>query len=257
MISPTALHWRCITASHGGTYTHRPANLSDTLTFNPAALPAIGTHGCNTCVGVYFKLSDTTCFVAHINAGHLDFVTQHDTSQDMRVVTPEEGVYVRKQTIVKLMDESVESRWPEVVEIEEVVIVCPLLRHPEHGALLTGWYIVEGIKIFLERQGVEVNTKAQGFAVEHETGRVSYFPFQDNYEKEEEDEGEEEDGSLSMPNDGVKFVAHYSHQGRDEERWFIDVDEMHRSRERARPRSEWPARRSVDFQTLKQRSLSV
>lgn len=249
MISPTALHWRCITASHGGTYTHRPANASDTLTFDPAALPAIGTHGCHTCVGVYFKLSDTTCFEAHINAGHLDFVTQHDTLQDMRLVTPGEGVYVRDQTYVKLMDESVASRWPEVADIEEVVVVCPLLRHPKHGAFLTGWYIVDGIKAFLGRQDVEVNTEAQGFAVEHETGRVSYFPFQDD--------DKEDNGSLPLPDDGVNFVAHCSHQGRDEGRWFIDVDEMHRSRERARPSSAWPARQSVDSKTLKRRSDSV
>lgn len=55
--------------------------------------PVIGTHGCITCVGVYFKINDESCFLAHISA-----VVMYGGKQPKwkrRACTPGEGARVK------------------------------------------------------------------------------------------------------------------------------------------------------------------
>ena len=89
-IHPGALHYRCIDTDYGGTYTHRPRRDSDS-DFATETLPAIGTYKCSSCVGVYMRLSPTSCLVAHINASHtpLDYskITHENHLYDLRIVT--------------------------------------------------------------------------------------------------------------------------------------------------------------------------
>ena len=59
--------------------------------------PVIGTHGCMTCVGVFFKIDDETCLLAHISAwvkwgpnNDMDFLLA-----ERRPCTPTEGAKVK------------------------------------------------------------------------------------------------------------------------------------------------------------------
>ena len=119
-IHPDALHYRCIDTDYGGTYTHRRRRNSD-KNFTADTLPAIGTYGCSSCVGVYMELSPTTCFVAHINASHrpLDYsnMTRNDMLYDLRVVNEVEGAHVRDEVICKLNLASRCMRWPSANQI--------------------------------------------------------------------------------------------------------------------------------------------
>jgi hypothetical protein len=215
---PDALHYRCIDTDYGGTYTHRRGQDSD-KNFTADTLPAIGTYGCSSCVGVYMQLSPTTCFVAHINASHRPFdystMTHNETLYDLRVVTEEEGSHVRGEVIRKLNLASRCMHWPPADQIEEIVLVCPVMEHPISGATLSGFYIVQAIGEFLGRRDILVNTQAEGFVVRHDTGAVQYFPWLDG------------DQYPPLPDNGRDFVAHTYH-GDEWPRWFIDIGKLWR-----------------------------
>lgn len=217
-IQPDALHYRCIDADYGGTYTHHRRRASD-RTFAADTLPAIGTYGCSSCVGVYFKLTPTTCFVAHINAAHLPMdytkVLREETLYDFRVVTYVEGGQIRDEVIRRLTIASRCMNWPSVDQIQNVVLVCPVLEHPISGETLSGTYVVQGIREFLGRRDISVNTESEGFVVDHETGMVQYFPWP------------EVDEYPPLPDNGLEFVAHTYHSD-EPSRWFIDVGKLWR-----------------------------
>lgn len=222
LIHPNALHYRCIDPDYGGTYTHCRRRVSDRR-FAAETLPAIGTYGCSSCVGVYMKLSPTTCFVAHINAAYLpaaySTITHNDMLYNLRVVTETEGGHVRDEVVRKLIKASRCMNWPPVDQIRNVVIVCPVLKHPTSGATLSGTYVVQGIRQFLGRRDIPVNTQSEGFVVSHETGAVEYFPWPEN------------DEYPPLPDNGRDFVAHTYH-GDEPPRWFIDVGKLWRPRGR-------------------------
>lgn len=217
-INSDALHYRCIDADYGGTYTHSRRQASD-RSFTADTLPAIGTYGCSSCVGVYFELTPTTCFVAHINAAHLPMdsstITREDTLYDFRVVTDVEGVQIRDEVIHRLNLESRWMNWPPADQIGNVVLVCPILQHPISGETLSGIYVLQGIREFLGRREIPVNTESEGFVVHHETGMVQYFPWP------------EVDEHPPLPDNGLDFVAHTYH-GDEPSRWFIDVGKLWR-----------------------------
>lgn len=198
-IHPNALHYRYIDTDYGDTYTHRRRRVSDRR-FAAEILPAIGTYGCSSCVGVYMDLSPTTCFVAHINAAYLPAnyasITRDDILYDLRIATETEGGYVRDGVVRKLLKASRCMNWPPVDQIRNVVIVCPVTNHPISVATLSGTHIVQGIRQFLGRRDVPVNTQSEGFVVSHETGVVQYFPWP------------ESDEVPPLPDNGRDFVAH-------------------------------------------------
>ena len=221
-IHPNALHYYCIDTDYGGTYTYRRRRYGDRR-FAPETLPAIGTYGCSSCVGVYMKLSPTTCFVAHINAAYLpadhSTITRDDILYDLRIVTDVEGGYVHDEVIRRLIKASRCMNWPPVDQIRDVVIVCPVLEHPISGATLSGAYVVEGIRDFLGRRNISVDTESEGFVVRHETGAVQYFPLPEEIE------------DVPLPDNGRDFVAHTYHANAWP-RWFIDIGKLWRPRER-------------------------
>jgi len=217
-IHPDALHYRCIDTDYGGTYTHLRGRDSDRR-FAIDTLPAIGTYGCSSCVGVYMELSPTTCFVAHINASYrpVDYwnITHNTTLYDLRVVTEVEGRCVRDEVIRKLNTASRCMRWPPANQIRNVVLVCPFMEHPISAATLSGTYVVQAIREFLGRTDLPVNTQAEGFVVRHDTGAVQYFPWLDGGQYP------------SLPDNGRDFVAHTYH-GDEWPRWFIDIGKLWR-----------------------------
>lgn len=217
-IHSDALHYRCIDADYGGTYTHRRRRASDRR-LSADTLPAIGTYGCSSCVGVYFELTPTTCFVAHINAAHLPMdytkVLREETLYDFRVVTDVEGSHIRDEVIRRLTIVSRCMNWPPVDQIRNVALVCPILEHPISGETLSGVYVVQGIREFFGRRDISVNTESEGFVVHHETGAVQYFPWP------------EIDEYPPLPDNGLDFVAHTYH-GDEPSRWFIDVGKLGR-----------------------------
>jgi hypothetical protein len=217
-IHPDALHYRCIDADYGGTYTRRYRQPSERA-FATDTLPAIGTYGCSSCVGVYFELSPTTCFVAHINAAHLPMdystITREETLYDLRVVTDVEGGHIRDEVIRKLTIASRCMNRPPLDQIRNILLVCPVLQHPISGATLSGIYVVQGIRDFLGRRDIPVNAESEGFVVSYETGMVQYFPWP------------EVDEDPPLPDNGRDFVAHTYH-GNEPPRWFIDVGELWR-----------------------------
>ncbi|KAM0723762.1 hypothetical protein Q7P37_000752 [Cladosporium fusiforme] len=218
-----AVHWRYIESSSGGTYTFRTTHEGDVHIYDPNALPAIGTFGCLTCVGVYFKLGNTACFAAHINAVHASKDVDHDIPEALRVVTPAEGAYVRYKTIRRLEEESKRANWPSVDKIDQVVLVCPVMRDPTSGAPLTGSYVVGGIRDFLDRQDMPVNTEAGGFLVKHATDEVTFF------RSEESNNGSTTGMGHKLPlyDNNVDYIAHDQPGSSPPLKWLIDVDEMY------------------------------
>ena len=216
-IHPDAFHYRCIDNDFGGTYTHRPWRDSKTE-FDADTLAAIGTYGCSSCVGVYMKLSPTTCFVAHINASHvpIDYPSMRRDDlvlYDLRIVTDAEGGYVRAEVIRRLNTASRTMNWPPVDQIRNVVLVCPVMKHPLSGATLSGTYIVQAIREFLGRWDIPVNTESEGFVVWHDTGAVRYFPWLG-----------EVDGP-PLPDNGRDYVAHKLN-GEEWPQWFINIGRL-------------------------------
>jgi hypothetical protein len=226
--SPAAgpLHYRWIAQDHGGTYKHTttdppPPGPKDALDL--LNLPAIGTWQCRTCVGVYMQISPTSCFIAHINAAHVRpnwHDSKHSTDRSTnRIVTELEGAYVKKQVIQRLKKESRRSGWPPVNEIDRVWLVCPMLRF--QGKTLSGAYIVQGIREFLQRDTLPVDKWSEGFVVKiSEDDKISQFPLHPR-----------EEWRPPLPDDGVDYVAHMlPGDKRAKERWFIPITDMWRKR---------------------------
>jgi hypothetical protein len=142
-------------------------------------------------------------------------ILREETLYDFRVVTDVEGVQIRDEVIHRLNLESRCVKWPPVDQIRNVVLVCPILQHPISGETLSGIYVLQGIREFLGRREIPVNTEPEGFVVDHETGMVQYFPWP------------EVDEYPPLADNGMDFVAHTYH-GDEHSRWFIDVGKVWR-----------------------------
>ena len=215
-----ALQYRCIDTDYGGTY-HKGDSTCDLFR-------AIGTRGCHSCDGVYMRLSPTTCFVAHINASHRPVHYSQEASDDelydLRVVTDLEGGYVRDEVLRLLDEESTLMRWPHVDQVENVMIVCPAMKHPTSGATLSGTYVVRAVQEFLNWRHLHVDTMSEGFVVTHDTDVVQFLPWTEDIE-----------GFPSLDKDR-EFVAHIFH-GDEWPRWFIDIGRMWEPRRGSRVRA--------------------
>jgi hypothetical protein len=175
------------------------------------------------------KLSPSTCFVAHINAAFSKPGSYVQTMlgmdlYDRRVVSELEGNYVRDEVLRLLQEESVRENWPPVEDIEPVELACPVMEHPVSGATLSGQYIVQAVREFLQREKLAVNEKAEGFMVMHDTGKVKRFPWL------------EKTGERPRPDNGVEYVAHKFH-GDEWGRWFVDIGELWEVRQGCRGRA--------------------
>ncbi|KAK5123545.1 hypothetical protein LTR85_002583 [Meristemomyces frigidus] len=170
------IKFRSIGESAGGTFRFRNPG-TDVLEADPEdpeLIHYIGTTGVRTCVGVYFNLSDNSCFVAHINA-----IIRDVKGNATRICADEEeGVKIKEAIILKLQQEASSIPWaPADPAIESsLIIVCPMPDTPmaivnigDEPAKQTGWWIVEGIKEFLRLPNAWSERKA-GFIVDHRNG---------------------------------------------------------------------------------------
>lgn len=214
------LHYRCIDPDYGGTYTHRPRSKSDKDKHIPEILPAIGTYKCITCVGVYFKLSANTCFVAHINVTYIRnsgrATDDEKDSIDHRILTPSEGTSVYREMIRRFETKSSREFWPDVEQITNIIFVCPYLHHPLTGETLSGTCVIRAIRDFFKQPDLPVDSDSEGFVVTHETGEVVRFPFSEL--------GAESD-MLRLADDGATNYKPHSVHGDESPGWFINLDE--------------------------------
>lgn len=140
----------------------------------------IGTFDCQTCVGVYFPLSDDTCFCAHINAciDLLPWGLEYTP-------TPVQGKGLQN-LIVKMLKGTCGSAG-NLKQGREVVVVCPKLFRDKWASdsskwvKQVGWYVVEGIREWLAEdvnypKSFVCDETAQGFVVDHRTGVVAKIP---------------------------------------------------------------------------------
>ncbi|KAK3673973.1 hypothetical protein LTR78_006175 [Recurvomyces mirabilis] len=142
-------------------------------------IPLVSVSKCIFCVGVYFRISTTQAFDAHIQAYREPRITA-----SCAYVSPEEGDKVKATIIRKLEVEATEHSWnPATVDKSSVILVCPqpdrftnradeANAKPEDKELkLAGWYVAGGIKHFLQLPaGQHVETGYQGFVVHHGAG---------------------------------------------------------------------------------------
>ncbi|KAK4901561.1 hypothetical protein LTR27_001333 [Elasticomyces elasticus] len=140
---------------HGGTYD---------------AGARIGTYGCQFCIGIYFQIGRSKAFCAHIRP-------RPDGNGFQGITSEAEGARLKTKTIEKLTSHAKENGWSvEHVDKTSVIMVCPLPDHAtnvaagcqsEHHpfAKRPGWYVIEGIKAFLDLPEFQVDTQSQGFVV--------------------------------------------------------------------------------------------
>lgn len=139
-------------------------------------IPWVGTYGCRTCVGVYFKIDETRAFVAHINAWKqiLSFYGHEETTRE---VTDQEGQDLKEKVLILLQRTAYGNFYPDEIDKSSIIIVCPwptLEDKPE--VKLTGWWIIKAIEDFLEIPK-PIYSNHSGFVVHHETGEKRLFAF--------------------------------------------------------------------------------
>ena len=131
---PRPQQYHHIGISHGGILWHKPYIRGD-----PApSISYLGTTGTLDTVGVFFEISDTECFVAHINAGTLP--TPASTSDDMHYSVNFESAAEMRAEIIEQMGKFVPGP-PTQRMRDTLVMTC---------ARLSGW----------EARGSEVAAKA-------------------------------------------------------------------------------------------------
>ncbi|KAK4549486.1 hypothetical protein LTR36_006483 [Oleoguttula mirabilis] len=170
------IKFRCVDESRGGTFSFRNPDSAKSGAEDPELIQYIGTSGVKTCVGVYFKLSDDRCFLAHINGVIRD---KEDDNRATRVCPSDaDGEAIKNIVKEKLEAEAQQEQWdkPDMIIRESLLMVCP---EPETYAIFTelgdgptkqtGWWVAEGIREFLNLPDAPLMMKA-GFVVGHRDG---------------------------------------------------------------------------------------
>ena len=126
----------------------------------------IGTFGCHTCVGVYFKIDNTRACCMHINgSSRIDF--------PKNLVSHQDGDIIKKELLSRLRREAEKEQWDPSNEDfgRDMVVVCP---EPEFKSIngeitkRTGWYVIQGLREFFWDEANKVNEEA--WAIRQETG---------------------------------------------------------------------------------------
>ena len=128
--------FRNILEGQGGVFERNPAG----------ATRMIGTWRCISCVGIYFRIDEIRCFVAHIN------VVSHAT-WGAGVVTQNNVPEIRDQVLHRLCGFLRRYNWDTSNRYfgQELTVVCPYyhyLRWP--GYRTVGYCAIEGIKQFFK-----------------------------------------------------------------------------------------------------------
>ncbi|KAK5136799.1 hypothetical protein LTR08_002095 [Meristemomyces frigidus] len=168
--------FRSIPEGQGRTFTFRKASYAEAASYHtdPQCIRCIGTSGVKTCVGVYFKLSDSKCFVAHING----YVKEGEKGVVKRRCKDKEGQLFVDEVVRRLGVESKRGNWvytnPEIAK--SLLIVCAEPETRSKREVLTGWWIIKGIREFLHLEDAPIERKA-GFVVDFDSGRVQTLTF--------------------------------------------------------------------------------
>ncbi|EME44362.1 hypothetical protein DOTSEDRAFT_34820 [Dothistroma septosporum NZE10] len=157
----------------------------DVLTFPHAILPeyeasfavdAVGTHGCRTCVCVYYPLSDRTCFIAHIDA-HMGFSLGGPATTDVFVCEDEAAAISLKEKVKAKLTNTLrghEAALQNQVHRSKAILICPCQNIS--GRPSTGAYVVDALCEFLHLDKVAMQTQdAHGFIINPVTGDVRYL----------------------------------------------------------------------------------
>lgn len=210
-MSSKTIHFRFLPEGTGGSFTFsgEDAQNSDSANQNLDHIDHIGTYGCYTCVGLYFKLDDRRGCCLHVNG-------QSRVMFPKNLVSESDGDHIKLRFIESLEEEAKNSNW-DVKDPEfgkDMFIICPnpdietLKKEVYHRA---GWYVVEGLREWLQGQaqiliwkaahlkeaertplqsriqflhqvalGMKPDTKQQGFVVHHATGQVHFFNVPDD-----------------------------------------------------------------------------
>ncbi|KAK4539921.1 hypothetical protein LTR36_009963 [Oleoguttula mirabilis] len=174
--------YRSVLEGQGGTLWYREPNVEDARTGfkDEDLLPYMGTRGCITCVGVYFKIDKLRAFIAHIDAYIRDELTiRQDT------VNEAEGTQLRLDVTATLALHSLKHNWnPRTVDPGSIILVCPTPQARPYGSLdptgekKTGWWVVDGIREFLSlQQDTMILTQDQGFVLNHDNGSRLMVPY--------------------------------------------------------------------------------
>lgn len=111
---------------------------------------AIGTTGCNTCLGLWVPINPTTCFVAHFNFEPLDNERQQKPTQRISNYKVGPACYRAVVMMTKefLTREQWEGGWGRLTRDmrEGLRMICPVSGRP--GKAYTGDAIAEGVREF-------------------------------------------------------------------------------------------------------------
>ncbi|KAK3671201.1 hypothetical protein LTR78_008836 [Recurvomyces mirabilis] len=172
-----------------------PNTQADTAYDSPQ-IQHVGTSGVRTCVGVYFAIDSSRCFVAHINGlinRGLDEKNERLLSYH-KELQEQEAAFFRSETRKRLRANAEKHGWDPVVQkstiLKSLLITCPeprnraLSRMTEAGEVdicdeNTGLWIIEGIKDFFDAPDDTIVHEKEGFVVQHPDGKptmLSYEP---------------------------------------------------------------------------------
>lgn len=143
-------------------------------------LTTIGTRRCCTCVCVFVPITNTTCFIAHIDP----HVNGQQNDSDW-IPTPAQGEALKTFTLEKLNE-----RVPELANKDYrakdgnvgAIVVCLNRKIHQNGSLVdaTGYYVVQAIKEYfnIDTEGTEGIAEAvDGFVVDLSSGSATFLTY--------------------------------------------------------------------------------
>jgi len=131
----------------------------------------VGTYGCRTCIGLYIKINDTKCLMAHINGVDGRKWTIGVSATKNRIVDPAQGRILQEAVLQKLKDTAEREKWTPTGR-EQVVWCCLYHKAFDGDTLFVGHYLVKAIQKFLLLPDQEMPMGWEGFIVDHKTGRA-------------------------------------------------------------------------------------
>lgn len=143
----------------------------------------VGTHDCRTCVGLYIKINETTCLMAHINATSKYRRLRNEMAPGDRAVFPYEGEQIYGDVLAMLNLEANLLNWDPTAKAQtKYVVCCPkTVGKARDGRWFkyTGYYVLAAIRTFLDKTESEFEWKSWGgFIVDQNTGDVvQKFPW--------------------------------------------------------------------------------
>ncbi|WPV19765.1 hypothetical protein CLAFUW4_10131 [Fulvia fulva] len=141
---------------------------------NTHTVDTVGTAKCFTCVGLYVRLSDTSCFVAHIAADLHPFVDDTGLFEPWRL-DEKQGELLKKAVIRKLetVDELRGFRAPNHKFAKGDIAICCEHRKEAWGLTMVGDDIIDGLRAFF---GDDIPVRhAQGFLAQPHTRDIQFF----------------------------------------------------------------------------------